>query len=187
MTENRSLIRLVERDPRVKDVVPSGVIEIAQSSIVWHLRAGEAVRVRDDCHVLGGPDCPVRFGDHVYINRGCTLQGMSAPLVLGNRVTLAIGVIIQTDSGPNTSPLLQRHYPIQAGPITIEDDVWLGNRVTIAPGVRIGCGSVVGAHTYVRKDVPPRVVVAGSPARIIYRLEDGEKLPPEVLDQVHSD
>lgn len=184
---NQSFIRLIERNPRVKDVLSAGTIEISSSSLVWHVRAGEDVRVRDDCHVLGSPDCPIQLGDRVYINRGCTLQGMSAPLVLGNRVTLAIGVIIQTDSGPNTSPLLQAYYPIQSGPVIIEDDVWLGNRVTIAPGVRIGHGSVVGAHAYVREDIPSGVVVAGVPARIIYRLEDGEKLSPAVLAQVHSD
>jgi len=39
----------------------------------------------------------------------------------------------------------------------------------------------------VREDIPSGVVVAGVPARIIYRLEDGEKLSPAVLAQVHSD
>ena len=52
-------------------------------------------------------------------------------------------------------------------PITIGNDVWIGARVTILPGVHIGNGVVIGAGTVVTKDVPDNVVVAGNPARII--------------------
>ena len=52
-------------------------------------------------------------------------------------------------------------------PITIEDDAWLGGSVVICPGVTIGARSVVGAGSVVTRDVPPDVVVAGNPARIV--------------------
>ena len=55
-------------------------------------------------------------------------------------------------------------------PITIEDDEWLGGSVVICPGVTIGVRSVVGAGSVVTKDVPPDVVVAGNPARIVKEL-----------------
>jgi acetyltransferase-like isoleucine patch superfamily enzyme len=85
-------------------------------------------------------------------------------------VTLAVGVVIHTDSGPNTSPLLQKSYPITASPVTIEDDVWICDYAVILPGVRIGKGSVVGAHSVVKSDVAPGTVVAGQPARLIKKL-----------------
>lgn len=53
------------------------------------------------------------------------------------------------------------------GPIEICDDVWLGSRVTVLSGVRIGVGSIVAAGSVVVRDVAPYTVVAGVPARLI--------------------
>lgn len=63
------------------------------------------------------------------------------------------------------------HYP---EPVIIEDDVWIGSRVTILPGVKIGRGSVVGAAAVVTKDVEPFTIVGGNPAKIIGR-RNGKK------------
>ena len=52
-------------------------------------------------------------------------------------------------------------------PVIIEDDVWIGSRVTILPGVTIGEGSVIGASAVVAKSVPPYSVVVGNPAKIV--------------------
>ena len=57
--------------------------------------------------------------------------------------------------------------PPSATPVIIEDDVLIGANSVILEGVRVGKGSVVAAGSVVTKDVPPGVVVAGSPARII--------------------
>ena len=54
---------------------------------------------------------------------------------------------------------------------TIENDVWIGEDVTIKPGVTISNGAIIGARAVVTKDVPPYAVVGGVPARIIkYRF-----------------
>lgn len=60
-------------------------------------------------------------------------------------------------------------------PIVVEDDVWVGARVTVMKGVRIGRGSVVGAESLVLDDVPPYVVAYGSPCRPVRkRFGDAE-------------
>ena len=52
-------------------------------------------------------------------------------------------------------------------PVYIGNDVWIGSRVTILPGVKIGNGVVIGACSVVTKDVPDYAVIGGNPAKII--------------------
>ena len=57
--------------------------------------------------------------------------------------------------------------PPSANPTTVEDEVMIGANAVILEGIRIGKGAVVAAGAIVTEDVPPGVVVAGCPARII--------------------
>ncbi|HYM50140.1 MAG TPA: acyltransferase [Candidatus Limnocylindrales bacterium] len=56
-------------------------------------------------------------------------------------------------------------------PTIIEDGAWIGGQVVIAPGVRIGRNAVIGIHAAVFEDVPPDVIAAGNPARVLRRLD----------------
>jgi hypothetical protein len=59
------------------------------------------------------------------------------------------------------------------GPVRIGNDVWIGQRVTIRRGVRIGDGAVIAAGSVVVKDVPPFAIVGGVPARVLrYRFSE---------------
>jgi maltose O-acetyltransferase len=51
--------------------------------------------------------------------------------------------------------------------ITIENDVWIGARVIILPGIKINSGSIIGAGSVVTGDIPPFSIAAGNPAKII--------------------
>lgn len=61
-----------------------------------------------------------------------------------------------------------------ARPVVIEDEVWIGFNALVLPGVTVGTQSVIGAGAVVTKDVPPRSIVAGNPARVLRSLTDGE-------------
>jgi maltose O-acetyltransferase len=61
----------------------------------------------------------------------------------------------------------------QDDPVIIEDDVWIGSKVIILPGVRVGHGSIIGAGTVVTGDVEPYTIVGGNPARVIGK-RDGD-------------
>ncbi len=52
-------------------------------------------------------------------------------------------------------------------PIIIEDDVWIGTRVTILPGITVGKGSIIGAGSVVTKNIPSYSIAAGNPAKVI--------------------
>lgn len=56
--------------------------------------------------------------------------------------------------------------------VTIGEKVWLGASVTVTPGASIGDGAIVAAGAVVTKDVPPRAVVAGVPARVLRYLDE---------------
>jgi maltose O-acetyltransferase len=105
--------------------------------------------------------------------------GVNARLDTGGGIIIGNGVIM----GPDVVILTQNHKhdditrPIAGqgvifAPVIIEDDVWIGTRVIILPGVRIGRSSIIGAGAVVTKGVPPFSIVGGNPAKII-KIRDG--------------
>jgi acetyltransferase-like isoleucine patch superfamily enzyme len=110
----------------------------------------------------------IRFGHHVYINRGCTLD-IRGPLTIGNNVSISPDVTILTAThGLNDPTFRIRHYPV-----TIGDNVWIGTRALILPGVTLGQGCVVAAGAVVSRDVGELEVVAGVPARYVADRDPG--------------
>ena len=63
-------------------------------------------------------------------------------------------------------PMMQQGFDTER-PVTIDDDVWIGDRVLILAGVHVGKGAIIGAGAVVTKDVPPYAIVGGNPAHII--------------------
>jgi acetyltransferase-like isoleucine patch superfamily enzyme len=76
----------------------------------------------------------------------------------------------------NANTIFQHKYDSLTGfgPIDIKENSYIGVNVTILPHVTIGPNSVVGAGSVVTKDVPPNVVAAGNPARVICTLDEYE-------------
>lgn len=73
-------------------------------------------------------------------------------------------------------PMIQQGYTPTA-PVSIGDDVWIGARVIILPGVTVGSGSVLGAGAVISRDVPSGAVVVGNPGRVVrYRGLSGAAL-----------
>ena len=66
----------------------------------------------------------------------------------------------------------RREYLAQASPVNIGDDVWIGGKVTITPGVTIGNNVVIASGAVVTKDIPDNTLVAGVPAKVIKELEE---------------
>jgi len=72
---------------------------------------------------------------------------------------------------------------ISPKPVVIEENVWVGFKAIVLPGVTLGRGCVVGCNAIITEDVPPYAVVIGNPARIIKYLEpnDDEKVKRDAL------
>jgi len=84
----------------------------------------------------------------------------------GKWVTIADNNHGNTDFESLQIPPCQRQL-VSRGPIIIGNNVWIGDKVTILPGVRIGNGAIVAANSVVTKDIPEYSIVAGNPAKII--------------------
>lgn len=108
----------------------------------------------------------ISIGDNSGLGVNCDVRG---PLEIGNNVMMGPNVCIMTaihNTIRTDIPMCQQgHLPKKK--VTIGDDVWIGARVIIMPGVTIGSGSIIGAAAVVTKDVPDYAVVAGVPAKVI--------------------
>lgn len=128
------------------------------------IAASVGSNVNIEPHASFTPD--LRVGDNSGIGLRCELNG---PVSIGNDVLMGPETIVYTQnhksSDPNLPIRLQGYEPAEE--VAIEDDVWIGRRVMIMPGVRIGKGSVIAAGAVVTKDVPPYSVVGGIPAKIL--------------------
>ena len=150
-------------------------VEIDPSSSVNNISIGDRVRIAKRVSAFGNPSFPMTIGEDCYIGMNCILNGYAAPLSLGKNVSLAQNVNIMTDSGPNASPLMQRLYPLETGPVRIGDNCWIGASAIIMPGVELGEFCVVAAGSYVKDSFPSYTIIGGTPAKIIRQMSDDEK------------
>ncbi len=120
-----------------------------------------AVTVRSELAAIDGGR--LEIGDETFINYG--FSAAAHELVrIGKRCLIGPYVNIIDN---NFHDIHDRSRKPPSRPVIIGDDVWINARAIILPGVTIGDHAVVGAGAVVTKDVPPRTVVAGNPARII--------------------
>lgn len=111
----------------------------------------------------------ITVGKNVFINAGCQFQDHGG-IVLEDGVLIGHNTVIAT---LNHDQDFRRRSSLIPKTVRICRDVWIGAGCVICPGVTVGEHSIVAAGAVVTKDVPPDVVVAGVPARVIKRLPDG--------------
>jgi len=102
------------------------------------------------------------IGDHCTLGNDGFYDGRDT-ISIGNSVNIAAEVRIYTREHDIDDP----HFAETGGPVVIEDYAYIGTRVTIMPGVRIGHGAVVASGAVVTKEVAPFMLVGGVPAKVI--------------------
>lgn len=135
-------------------------------------KCGKNVNIERGAYFGSGKD--IEIGDNSGIGVNCFVSRA----IIGKDVMMGPEVILLGQNhkfGDITIPMLRQGYSI-AKPVEIGDDVWIGTRVIILPGRKIGKGSIIGAGAVVTKDIPEYAVAVGNPARIIrFRGEQGQK------------
>jgi acetyltransferase-like isoleucine patch superfamily enzyme len=114
-----------------------------------------------------GPQGEVSIGDY------CTLVHVNiatnSSVTIGNFCFLAHRVVLAEDAFATPSSGASR-VAEYGSRIAIEDDVWIGMGAVLLGGARIGAGSIVAAGAVVDFEVPPDVIVAGNPGRVVRSL-----------------
>ncbi|WP_316159742.1 acyltransferase [Bradyrhizobium sp. SZCCHNRI3042] len=158
------------------------------ASLHTHGHPPEALRIGAHTHVRGelllfGHGGRIRLGEYCYVGEQTRIWS-AREISIGNRVLISHMCTIMDNL---THPLdaSERHQQfrdiITAGhprkidldeqPVIIEDDALISCHCVVLRGVRIGRGAVIGAGSVVTKDVPPMVIAAGNPAKVIRELD----------------
>ena len=173
-----------KREPLPSAVIGAGTV-ISTGAILF---AGSTVGERV---ILGDQSCVrerVTIGDDVVVGRGSLVE---------NDTTIGAMTKIQADAYITAYSTLEEHVFIAPCVVTTNDN-WMGRTekrfgnikgptirrgarvgggAILCPGVEIGEEAFIGAGAVVTKDVPPRVVVVGSPARVLRDVPEDELLP----------
>lgn len=126
-----------------------GYNEIGRGSLVWILEGGQ-----------------ILLGGNSY-TAGCNKIIAKKRVEIGRNCSIAWGVTI-TDHDFHRTYVQGVEQP-ETAPVKICDGVWIGMNATILKGVTVGERAIVAAGAVVTRDVPPRAMVAGVPARVIKR------------------
>lgn len=134
--------------------------------LVKHIfkHCGRDVIIKNNAYFGSGSG--VEVGDRSQIGHNSSIDHQ---VIIGNDVVMGPDVVIMTigHAYDNPSIPINQQGALPRQPVYIGNDVWIGTRVVILPGVRIGDGAVIGACAVVTKSVPAFAVVAGIPAKVV--------------------
>ena len=144
----------------------------SHSHLAKNVRAFWARRIAANCgkniniekHAHFTPELSI--GDNSGVGIRCEMNG---PVSIGKNVMMGPEVIVYTHNHVFSRidiPMIQQGES-ETEPVFIDDDVWIGRRAMILPGVHIGQGSVIGAGAVVTKNIPEFSVAAGVPAKVV--------------------
>ncbi|MBE7053785.1 MAG: CatB-related O-acetyltransferase [Ruminococcaceae bacterium] len=126
---------------------------------------GKDVNIEKGAHF--GPD--ISIDDYSGIGVNCEFYTSGNEIIIGKYVMVGPEVVIYTSmhkSDDINTPMMFQGYTKKL-PVKIGNDVWIGQRAIIMPGVEIGDGAIIGTNAVVTKDVPPYAIVGGIPAKVI--------------------
>jgi acetyltransferase-like isoleucine patch superfamily enzyme len=160
------------------------------------IRIGDNVIIDDNCLIdaKGSSNRGITIGDGVFIGRNSILYCKDGDIELDENVNIGVNCTLFSSNklvvGQNTRiagytyllsggdydydnpavKIIDQPSPVSKGPLVIGSDCWLGARVTVLDGVRIGEASVIGAGSVVSAAIADHCLALGTPARVIKRL-----------------
>jgi acetyltransferase-like isoleucine patch superfamily enzyme len=118
------------------------------------------------------------FGNYVQLNDNVHIACVES-VKIGNEVLIGSNVLITDHNhgrysvqfSEQDSPLIPPNKrPLSSSPVIINDNVWIGDFVSILPGTEIGAGAIIGTQSVVTSDIPPYSIAVGCPAKVVKRF-----------------
>lgn len=128
-------------------------------------KCGKNVVVKNNCYF--GDGSKLKVGDFSQLGQNARFGG---EITIGSYVMMGPDVVIMAvthDVSDLSKPMIDPSNPTIKNPVIIGDNVWIGTRVIILPGVNIGKNSIIGAGSVVTKSFPENSIIAGVPAQLL--------------------
>lgn len=138
---------------------------------IENISVGHFFRVCPNVKLFTENKGSIKIGHNFFANYNCFIHAKESTIQFGNNCLLGPDVLIINSNHTIKKAHLIREQNDSCSPIIIGNDVWIGAKAIILPGVIVGDGAVIAAGAVVTKDVEPYTVVGGVPAKIIKERE----------------
>ena len=157
--------------------VAIGAFSYVDCSAQAGLNLGDRVTIRERAWIQSRSGLNTRaaglwIGERSYIGPNAVI-GLGGPVHIGANVQIGSGFTLTAESHvPDDDGSFTSGHVSRSG-VTIGDDCWFGNNVSVLDGVTIGAGAVIGAGSIVTRSIPARSVAYGAPAKVMRTLPTG--------------
>jgi acetyltransferase-like isoleucine patch superfamily enzyme len=146
--------------------------EVLEALDEGRLKVGGGTLLEPGCWLTLAPEAHIEIGEDCFLNRGVMLAALDR-IEIGDHVMFANGCFVGDSAhrfdDPDV-PVTQQGFASK-GPVRIGSNCWFGVNCVVTSGVEIGERCVIGANSVVTEDLPPGVIAAGIPARVIREIE----------------
>jgi acetyltransferase-like isoleucine patch superfamily enzyme len=148
--------------------------EILEALDEGRLRIGAGTLLEPGCWLTLAPEARVSIGNGCFLNRNTMLAAFES-IEIGDHVMFANGCFVGDADHRYDDPELPVTWQgfMPRGPVRIGSNVWFGVNCVVTGGVEIGDRAVIGANSVVTESIPPAVIAAGAPAKVIREIEFG--------------
>jgi acetyltransferase-like isoleucine patch superfamily enzyme len=146
--------------------------EVLEALDSGRLEIGEHTLLEPGCWLTLAPEARIRIGEGCFLNKNTMLAALEL-IEIGDHVMFAnncfVGDADHRYDDPEVPVTWQGFEP--QGPVRIGSNCWFGVGCVVTGGVEIGERSVIGSNSVVTRDIPPGVIAAGVPAKVIREIE----------------
>ena len=146
--------------------------EILEALDEGRLRIGEGTLLEPGCWLTLAPEAEIEIGEGCFLNRG-TMIAAQGKVTIGDHTMFANNCFVGDSDhryDDPAKPVTWQGFEPQ-GPVRIGSNCWFGVNCVVTGGVEIGERAVIGSNSVVTRDIPPGVIAAGAPAKVIREIE----------------